>query len=280
MSIRPTAALSGDSTRGVLTVLLRMPVAVACHDRDGRVVFVNAAAQRLLPGVRSRLGRAHYSSTFRAISEALALAGGDQYCSHLPVLDRDGNAVCHGSVTSIATRRPLVYCTAFVVEGWYAPVDSDLEKRVSAHEIGNLCATASLLVASIRLSSIVPQVRLRALSRIIDGIRELSSFVPPTTVESVDLADVLADLRSMVHPAFRRIRGRITAKVGPGCHVDISRNNLLQICLNLALNAQQALASTKVRTFSIRAEGTVNGFESISRTLDRRSRTLLDFSRP
>jgi len=116
-----------------------------------------------------------------------------------------------------------------------------------SHEIRNLAAAAAVLHANIgHASGATDNEDFRALGRLIEGMRKLSSADLPTSAEEVltgvDLYALLQELQIIVNTGFRESNVELKWEVAGGLpRVRADHSGLLQVFLNLVQNSQRAL---------------------------------------
>ncbi len=128
-----------------------------------------------------------------------------------------------------------------------------------AHEIRNMCSAIRVTTANLehRLR-LEDDVDFRALRTLVNGLARIASFELETgmepTLQSVDLHQILDQLRVVIEPDWVDINGRITWDPEDATlHVPADAHALLQVLLNLAQNSLRAVAGTPDPHLEIRA---------------------------
>jgi signal transduction histidine kinase len=127
------------------------------------------------------------------------------------------------------------------------------------HEVRNLCGAISVISANLRgKPGITRDEDFQALTSIAGGLEKIVAVELRSragdTLEEVNLAGVLNDLRIVIEPDWREIDGAVHWQVprnAPGVLGDA--HGLLQVFLNLAHNSRRAVRAVPERKLSIAA---------------------------
>ncbi|WP_286239477.1 ATP-binding protein [Neptuniibacter halophilus] len=118
-----------------------------------------------------------------------------------------------------------------------------------AHEIRNPLATMKVCVQSLSAGEHDPRAQeqldmmLEEIDRINEVIEDLLDYARPMTprLERVELAPLLSRIESLVGPLATRSDVELTLKSDPDAVILADSNQVLQVMMNLALNAIQAM---------------------------------------
>jgi PAS domain S-box-containing protein len=118
-----------------------------------------------------------------------------------------------------------------------------------SHEVRNLAAAASVAHANLaRTASLGRNDDFMALGALVSGLERIASsdlrLGSSQAVDSIDLQNVLDELRIVLEPAFREEGMTVQWCIAPGLpRVLAEPHSLLQIFLNLAQNSQREMAA-------------------------------------
>ena len=157
-----------------------------------------------------------------------------------------------------------------------------------SHEVRNLCGAISVVAANLR-ETYSTSDDMQALTSLARGLETVAAVELQTrvseTLEVVSLKSVLDDLRIVIEPQWREIRGAVRWLLpAPMPEVVAERHGLLQAFLNLAQNSHRAVQETDVRELSValpmagaaQSHAALRGFGA--RSSPRRSVCSLRFS--
>ncbi len=140
-----------------------------------------------------------------------------------------------------------------------------------SHEVRNLAAAAAVAHVNLaRNSGLADNQDFRALGALVSGLERIASsdlrLGSSRVVESIDLGNVLDELRIVLEPACREDEIAVEWCVAPHLPLVMAEpHSLLQIFLNLVQNAQRAMAGRDERllriTASVERDGVAVSFE-------------------
>jgi PAS domain S-box-containing protein len=260
------------------------PAAIFTLDGEGRILLANEAAQRLLgldnqpaageaiepflPALVSALERPRL--LLRTNMECIGRRrSGDVFLAHVwfstyQILSGTRLAAIVFDASEQLRDREVMGL------GSVAAASRVLFGAVS-HEVRNLAAAAA--VAHVNLSrhaGLAEDQDFRALGALVSGLERIASsdlrLGSSRAVDSIDLRNVLDELRIVVDPACREDGIAVEWRLAPGLPLVMAEpHSLLQIFLNLAQNAQREMARSEERRLCIGAapdaDGVVVSFE-------------------
>jgi two-component system, LuxR family, sensor kinase FixL len=248
------------------------PAAILTLDAEGRVLLANEAAHRLLafenqpmrgepvrpllPALVSALDRPR--SSLRTNMECVGRRrDGEVFLAHVWFSTYHTLAGARLAAIVMDVSEQLRDREA-VGLGSVAAASRVLFGAVS-HEVRNLAAAAAVAHANLaRLGTLGENDDFKALGALVEGLERIASsdlrLLANRMVSSIDLHNVLDELRIVLEPAFREddmaVEWCIPAELP---RVMADRHSLLQIFLNLAQNSQRAMAECEPRRLTVTA---------------------------
>lgn len=248
------------------------PAAILTLDAEGKVLLANEAAHRLfgfegeglageslapyLPALASAVD--HAAAPLRTNMECLGRRqGGQGFLAHVwfstyRTLSGTRLAAIVLDISEQLRDRE--------VQGldWMATASRILFGAVS-HEVRNLSAAAAVARANLaRTAGLADNEDFKALSALVEGLQKISSselrLSAGPAAQSVDLYTVLDELRIVLEPSFLEDQIALEWTIPRGLpRVLGEHQNLLQVFLNLAQNAQRELATVGEKRLTVAA---------------------------
>ena len=282
--LRQQIELREDVQEELRVLVESSPAAIFTLDAEGRVLLANEAAHRLLAFDAASL----QSQTIKPYLPALASAVERpllQFRTNMECVGRRRNGevfLAHIWFSSYPTRGS-VRLAAIALDaseqlrdrevlglGALAAASRVLFGAVS-HEVRNLAAAAEVAHANLgRTPGLADNDDFKALGVLVSGLEQIASsdlrLGSTPLVDSVDLRNVLDELRIVLEPSFREESLELEWRIPAGLpSVTAEPHSLLQIFLNLAQNAEREMARSDVRRLIVSAgledDGVVVRFE-------------------
>jgi signal transduction histidine kinase len=259
---------------GQLRILIESsPAAILTMDGDGRVLATNNAANTLFmipPG--ETLQSQPIGRYIPLLADALAFDSGPEGLrTAAQCQGRRGNGeifLAHCWFSSyVLPQGPRL--AAIVVDSSEEMRDREEEglrqlmrgNRIAAaavsHEVRNLCGAIALLCANLgRKHRLVDDDDFQGLKSLVGGLERIASFELHGNVNealsTVNLRDVLDDLRIVIEPDWREIGGTVQWHLPVDMPAVLGQGHgLLQAFLNLAQNSHRAVRECSTRQLSI-----------------------------
>jgi len=127
-----------------------------------------------------------------------------------------------------------------------------------SHEVRNLCGAIAMVQTNLaRDGTLAHNKDFEALQTLVGALEHIAAMNLRETVNhptSVDVRDLLDELRIVMEPSLREQDIEVRWEIGPHLPpVWAERNSLLQVFLNLTKNAERAMLEEKVRTLTVSA---------------------------
>ncbi len=260
--LKRQAALREEVQEELRVLVESSPAAILTLDSEGRVLVANEAAARLLDfgggPLRGQDMRPHLPALVSALEGPRSLVRTSMECVGKR---RDGDVFLAHIWFSTYHTLAGVRLAAIVLDvsehlrdrevaglGSVAAASRILFGAVS-HEVRNLAAAAAVAHANLaRTPGLMLNDDFKALGALVEGLQRIASaelrLGSHLTIDSIDLSNVLDELRIVLEPTFRDdamvVEWHVPATLP---RVLADPHSLLQIFLNLAQNSQRAMAS-------------------------------------
>lgn len=248
------------------------PAAIFTLDSDGRIILVNEAAQRLLAVEDEPLKGQEIKPYLPALASALdrprtslhtnmecvgRRRGGDVFLAHIwfSTYQTLGGTRLAAIVLDVSEQ---LRDREVLGLGSLAAASRVLFGAVS-HEVRNLAAAAALAHANLgRTSGLAGNQDFKALGGLVVGLERIASsglrLGSKSTVDSIDLGNVLDELRIVLEPSFREEGMSLEWKIDSQLpRVLAEPHSLLQIFLNLAQNSQREMTGREESRLTVSA---------------------------
>jgi PAS domain S-box-containing protein len=266
------AFLIESSSAGVVTM-----------DRKGDILFANPAAHRLLGVPKGSLPGEKISLYIDALASIPQVdEAGGVFRTEMQARGRRANgevflADVFFSTYSTPAGPRLSALLVDASENLREREEDSLEQLLAgsrimvaavSHEVRNVCGAIAMMHENLaRRGSLTGDADFEALGSLVETLKTIASLELRQSVNtaepvSIDLNEVLTDLRIMLEPFCEEsdisLRWNVPDRLPP---VQADRHRLLQVFLNLARNSQRALGSVAVKEIEISA---VTGPQGVS----------------
>ncbi len=271
--LRRQIELREDVQEELRVLVESSPAAIFTLDAEGRVLLANEAAHRFL----AFDGQSLQGQAVRPYLPALASA------LERPLLHLRTNMECVGRRHNGEVFLAHIWFSSYPTRGTVrlAAIAFDVSEQLRdrevlgldalaaasrvlfgavSHEVRNLAAAAEVVHANLgRTPGLSGNDDFKALGALVTGLEQIASadlrLGTAPVVDSVDLRNVLDELRIVLEPTFREEGLELEWRIPPGLpNVTAEPRSLLQIFLNLAQNSEREMARSEVRRLTVRVD--------------------------